>query len=256
MLDLEQLLFDRPRQPWMDDRTYELYQAEYIARTNMLNRRNRDGGNALILVKAQHPLLPSGDPGPEYAKRLDKALEIISLIEDNYDEIHIVTVGGIHAGNDNVPLAKAGYYYLVKRGIDPSCIFMHPEAMSGYKEDAVAAQYFIDDPDFCEFHVVCSIGQIDRSYLTFISLGIQPTFDPITFLDSSPNHSLVCEQRGSWGVPAFFQEGGNDAVRKAAEAIRQRHLAEAKRGSTPNEEATADDEPSQDNPDDQDDSNG
>lgn len=196
-----------------------------------------------------------GTPRAEYEQRLDKALEIASAADDNDKGADFITVGGIHEGCEDTSLAESGKDYLDQYKSSEWQIFQHDEAMSGYEEDLIAAQHFIDNAKYSEFHVVCSIGQVDRSYLTFISLGIQPIFDPITFLDSKPNHSLVCEQRGSWGVPAFFQEGGNDAVRKASEAIRQRHLAEAERGSTSNEEATADDEPSQDNPDDQDDSN-
>lgn len=230
MINFEKLFFDRPRQDWMTDRDYWLYIEECIARSNMLNRRNRDGEKVLILIKAQHPL-QDGEPNLEYAQRLDKALEVAYSANDRGKTVHFITVGGIHQGDPNTTLAEAGQAYLYQYEIGDDIVFAHPEAMNGYEEDAIAAKHFIEDRDYCELHVVCSVAQIDRSYWTFVEMGIVPIFDSITFLDYDPNHSFVYEQRR--GIAPFFEPDGNAAVAKASEAIRQRHIAEAQQDAYP-----------------------
>ena len=45
---------------------------------------------------------------------------------------------------------------------------------------------------------------------------------PVIYLDDDPNHSSVFELWGGWAVPAFAE--GPDAIAKATEEIRNKHL--------------------------------
>ena len=45
---------------------------------------------------------------------------------------------------------------------------------------------------------------------------------PVIYLDDDPNHSSVCELWGGWAVPVFAE--GPDAIAKATEEIRNKHL--------------------------------
>ncbi len=77
-------------------------------------------GMVLIAVGAQHPLLPDGTPGLEYARRLDRAAELYCDYPSTY-LVKIMVVGSAHPGSD-VPLWQAGRDYLLRQGIPGSAI--------------------------------------------------------------------------------------------------------------------------------------
>lgn len=210
------------RQDWMDDQTFEWACKEKQARLNSLERRQLGGKKALITIKAQHPLRPDGTPGPEYAQRLEKALEVKVALEARGLTVDFITVGGVHKGHRTVSLAEAGKKWLMAHGVDGTSINDYPMIFSGNDEDLVSAQQFAGDTDYAELHCVLSAGQWERARLFYISCGWQPTMHPITFLEADPNHSTVCELWGRFGVPAFAE--GPEAVLEATRKTRQKHL--------------------------------
>lgn len=213
------------RQDWMDDKVFEWACKEKQARLNSLERRQFGGKKALITIKAQHPLRSDGTPGPEYAQRLEKALEVKANLEAKGLAVDFITVGGVHGGHRTVSLAEAGKKWLIAHGVGEASIKEYPMILSGNDEDLVSARQFASDTDYAELHCVLSAGQWERARLFYISCGWQPTMHPITFLEADPNHSTVCELWGWFGVPAFAE--GPDVVLEVTMKTRQKHLNES-----------------------------
>lgn len=212
------------KQPWMDEATYKWACLEEKARQNSYERLCRQGGKALIAIKAQHPLTSDGWPGPEYEKRLLKALRVAEELEERGLYVCFMTFGGVHEGSP-VALADAGRNLLIDAGVGEDMIEAVPVVFSGNDEDRMAAERFAENEDFAELHVVMSAGQWERARLYFIFCGWQPEFHAITFLEAKPNHSTVCELWGGWAIPAFAK--GPEEIERVTEQIRQKHLEAA-----------------------------
>ena len=210
------------KQDWMSEEIYAWYLKEESARKRTLERRNSGGDGAMIAIKAQHPLTADGKPGPEYTARLERALLVKKMLEAEGKKVRILTFGGVHEGCEDVTLAEAGTKWLIDHGVDKKSIKPFNVVFSGNDEDRLAAEEFSRDENCTELHVVMSAGQWERCRLYFIFCGWQPEMHAITFLDQKPNHSTVCELWGSWAVPSF--EKGPEAIEKATEEVRQRHL--------------------------------
>ena len=214
------------RQDWMTDEVYAWAVLEEQARIKTLNRLERGGKNAIVAIKAQHPLNADGTPGPEYEQRLEKALDVGYQLQAKGLTVYYMTFGGVHEGHKTISLANAGHKWLIKHGVDQKRIRMLPVVFSGNDEDRLAAEMFTEGGEqFSELHVVMSAGQWERSRLYFIFCGWQPTFHAITFLDAKPNHSTVCELWGSWAVPGFAK--GPDEIARITDEIRKKHLEAA-----------------------------
>ena len=214
------------RQDWMTDEVYAWAVLEEQARINTLDRLERGGKNAIVAIKAQHPLNADGTPGPEYEQRLEKALDVGYQLQAKGLTVYYMTFGGVHEGHKTISLANSGHKWLIKHGVDQKRIHMLPVVFSGNDEDRLAAEMFTEGGEqFSELHVVMSAGQWERSRLYFIFCGWQPTFHAITFLDAKPNHSTVCELWGSWAVPGFAK--GPDEIARITDEIRKKHLEAA-----------------------------
>ena len=208
------------RQEWMTDQVYAWACLEREARLNTLARRNTNK-DVLVAIKAQHPLHEDGTPGPEYELRLEKALEVGARLESKGWKVTYMTFGGIHEGNKYVTLADAGAAWLKSHGV--VSVITCPVVFSGNDEDRMAAEEFANGAhNYSQLHVILSAGQWDRTRLYFIFMGWQPEMHPVIYLDDDPNHSSVCELWGGWAVPAFAE--GPDAIAKATEEIRNKHL--------------------------------
>lgn len=212
------------RQDWMNNEVYEWYLQEEKARLNSLKRWQSGGKRALVLIKAQHPLTSDGKPNKEYTMRLNEALKIKSGLENEGIAVTFMTVGGIHAGNENFTLAEAGANYLASHGVDKNAILQRRSVYSGNDEDRLAAEEF-ERGNYARLYVCLSAGQWERARLYFMFMGWQPELRPVTMLEERPNHSMVCELWGAWGVPAFAK--GTEAIRQATEQIVRKHLDEA-----------------------------
>lgn len=215
------------RQSWMTDEVYDWFCKEDAARRRTLQRMASESKRVLVTVKAQHPLNPDGTPGKEYMMRLNEALRLKAELEAKGLEAEFVTVGGKHEGS-NVTLAEAGAKYLIAHGVREEAITQFRVIFSGNDEDRIVAEKFAHG-DYCQLHVVLSAGQWDRARLYYIFMGWQPEMHPVVFLEERPNHSMVCELWGGWGVPAFAK--GVQAIQAATEEIARRHIEEAERAA-------------------------
>ncbi len=214
------------RQDWMTDEVYQWAVLEEQARINTLNRLQRNGKNAIVAVKAQHPLNADGTPGPEYEQRLQKGLSVGLELEAKGMTVYYMTFGGVHEGHKTISLAAAGAKWLNQHGINNEMVHMLPVVFSGNDEDRMAAELFTESGDsFSQLHVIMSAGQWERSRLYFIFCGWQPTFHAITFLDAKPNHSTVCELWGAWAVPGFAK--GPAEIARITDEIRKKHIEAA-----------------------------
>lgn len=191
-------------------------------------------------------MLLNGTPGPEYTERLTKAFLLYEQFELGMT-VDIVVSGGIHDGCLDKTLAQAGKDYLMTCGVPEERIIMHETLMSGNDEDFQAADVFAADKAYVGLHVVCSIGQVPRCWLAYITKGWQPMIHPVTYLGSDndkhlydthrrpivrkPWQSMVCELRlRKFGVAPFFAEEAN-AVEKATELTRQQHQEEIEKST-------------------------
>ena len=214
------------RQDWMTEEVYQWAVLEEQARINTLSRLRRGGKEAIVAIKAQHPLNSDGTPGPEYEQRLQKALAVGHELEAKGLKVSYITFGGVHEGHKTISLANAGQKWLIDHGVESGMIHMMPVVFSGNDEDRMAAEMFSEGGEkFSVLHVVMSAGQWERSRLYFIFCGWQPTFHAITFLDAKPNHSTVCELWGPWAVPGFAK--GKDEIARITGEIRKKHLEAA-----------------------------
>lgn len=220
------------RQPWMSDQEFEWAQQEEKARCNTLLRKTLGRRKAILAIKAQHPLRSDGTPGAEYTARLRKALEVKQKLEADNFQVTLMTFGGIHAGHNTISLAEAGAQWLIEHKVDPTDILIRSAIYSGNDEDDTAIVEFEND-QYAELHIVLSAGQVARTYLFCVAMGWIPTLHAISFIDSKPHHSMVCEIWGTWpGSLNDFRNNGTKALQSATEAIRKRHLEEAEESQT------------------------
>ena len=87
------------RQDWMTEEVYQWAVLEEQARINTLSRLRRGGKEAIVAIKAQHPLNSDGTPGPEYEQRLQKALAVGHELEAKGLKVSYITFGGVHEGH-------------------------------------------------------------------------------------------------------------------------------------------------------------
>lgn len=206
------------RQEWMTENIYNLACCEEIARRNTSMRRLTHGvQKALIVIKAQHPLMGDGTPGVEYQRRLTEALELGQRLQGGL-QVVFATFGGTHEGHKKT-LAEAGKEFLLHYGkFDEDQVKAFPEAYSGYDEEFLAVKEFEEDLTYAELHTVLSIGQVPRAYMNYIAMGWQPFFHPVTFLDKKPTHSMIFELWHRRGILSFAD--GIAAVQAVNEEIR------------------------------------
>lgn len=221
---------DIKRQDWMTDDLYRWALQEEEARCNSLLRQALGLNKALVCIKAQDPLCEDGTPNAEYTARLREALRVKADLESRNFHVTLMTFGGIHEGNTKVALAGAGTTWLTEHGVSPSTIITDPTAFSGFDEDEFGIREFERDLNYAEHHIICSSGQVPRTYLFCVAKGYQPTLHPITHRDTKPRHSMVCEVWGTWaGSLNTFRSGTPESMIAAAKAIRQRHLEAARK---------------------------
>lgn len=144
------------------------------------------GKRLLIECAAQHPLTESGEPGHEFAVRLDAAARLYLELTERGESVDIYVPGSLHAMNgvpDKCALAEAGCRYLEKKhGIPKKCLLGEAEN-ARYKGDAgvynsadecyVASRIF-EDGDYRALYCVCSPYQTIRKTLLYYSFGVLP----------------------------------------------------------------------------------
>ena len=163
----------------------ELYQ------TAKLNSGSRDGEKDLIEVAAQHPLKTNGQPGKEFAKRLDCAAELYRRLSREGREVKIYVPGSTHCYKgkaDPCSLSASGVKYLLAAGIPEADLLGENENLL-YKGDAgvyntadecyVASRLFFDE-EFSRLHCVCSANQIARKKLFYIAFGVIPFYHTVS----------------------------------------------------------------------------
>lgn len=123
----------------------------------------------LIEVAAQHPLKKGKFQGEEYAKRLDIACELIG------EDVNIYLPGSLHIP-DEIPLSEAGEEYLLQKGIpEDKIITTNDEVYNSTDECRVASRILIEN-EFAELICICSLAQLMRKALSYISFGVYPLF--------------------------------------------------------------------------------
>jgi len=167
---------------------------------------SRTSNKTLIEVAAQHPLVDGLYPNEEFAKRLDKAIELYNIELQNNREIEIYVPGSLHMYNgvaDKISLSEAGKNYLIKKGISKE-IIRGTDINNKYKgnfgcynsadECYVAAQYFKDN-DFGKLISVCSPAQMYRKTLFYIQFGVYPMNYSVPTENSFHNYikEMFCE---------------------------------------------------------------
>lgn len=165
-----------------------------------LNSRLRDGKAELIEVAAQHPLLESGRPGKEFARRLDRAAQLYRELSGEGIPVRIYVPGSVHCFRgkaDPCSLSEAGRNYLLTAGI-PEADLLGDEMNRRYKgeqgvyntadECFVASRIFFDG-DYRRLHCVCSPNQIQRKKLFYIAFGVIPYYHTVS-LDSMAHDEI------------------------------------------------------------------
>ncbi len=146
----------------------------------------------LIEVAAQHPLRADGTPNEEFAKRLNKAVEIYN----KNDNVKIYVPGSRHKkanvyGAERVDvcsLSCAGKKYLIGKGVKEEDIFAD-EMNDEYKGDNgvynsadecyVAAQIF-KNGDFSRLICICAPFQCLKKAFFYCNEGILPIFETVS----------------------------------------------------------------------------
>ena len=160
------------------------------------------GDGVLIEAAAQHPLLKSGRPAPEFRARLDRAAELYDELTGQGEEVTIYVPGILHCHKgraDSVSLSEAGTAYLKAKGI-PADALLGDDANRKYKgaqgvynsadECFVAAQLFFEG-DYSKLYCVCSPGQMMRKKLFYMAFGVMPWF--VTVPTASQAHDDIYE---------------------------------------------------------------
>ena len=212
-------------QPWMTPTQYVWRLIEATAENQAIFTRakRKDCRRVLVLVKAQHPLNPDGTPREEYRARLNRALEVSRRIESEGRQAVIMTVGGVHEGNSEVSLAKAGENYLRKEGFSGK-ILVREKIFSGNDEDFVCLEYFNSHQEYADLYVCCSAGQYMRSYMCGLVYNYVPVHEIVHV--PSPHQHTVLELMGDWSVGGMLKDGPL-AIFEAAAETAERHKREA-----------------------------
>ena len=220
-------------QEWMTPAQFcwAVIQNEAVTYSKMLRdlRRRNKADKALILVKAQHPLTPEGEPNDEYRLRLDKALEVAEKLRESALKPVFLVVGAAHAGHEKT-LASAGEEYLRSRleasgdGADTK-IIQQATIYSGNEEDWFACDTFLDDSLYDRLVIVGTTGQYMRSYMCCLLKSVIPQFELVNKWVVG-HQDPILELSGPWSVGGYFTKGPMEAFRQADE-IARRHTEEA-----------------------------
>ncbi len=145
----------------------------------------------LIEVAAQHPLKQRTKPNAEFAKRLDKAVELYKEYSGKGLDVSVYVPGSRHKFNgiaDDISLSEAGCNYLIEKGI-PQSVIIGNEANIRYKgEDGVynsadecfvASRIFFDG-EYGKLVCVCSPHQIMRKTMLYLEFGCVPVCYGVT----------------------------------------------------------------------------
>lgn len=154
----------------------------------------------LIEVAAQHKLIDGLYPGPEFAARLERGMELYraSLASGRHAEIYVPGSRFMDNGiADKVTCSAAGMRYLVERGIPAAAVhgddlnarYKGPEAPQpgvycSADECFVAARYW-QDGGFGRLLSVVSAGQLLRKMLHFVEFGVYPLMHSVPTLESA-----------------------------------------------------------------------
>ena len=153
------------------------------AKINTLKDKNNKG--VIIEIAAQHPLKPDGSPGEEFAKRLDRGIELFNQLKDK-EEVHIYVPGSCH-DESGISLSDAGRLYLVKRGIPTHLIFgsqdqeriMAQEGVYNSFEECYVCYKLYKENNFRKIYTVCSPYQLNRKTLFYMFLGVLAEIIPV-----------------------------------------------------------------------------
>ena len=188
---------------------------EEAARLNTLAMEqdpNRDG--ALLLVCAQHPLMPDGRPGKAFTARLDEAIMRYSMMKRQGQRVTIRVPGAVHFG-DKISLAEAGRRYLIENGIPEEDISADGTEENGTDEVTFAYNIF-EQAQHKQFHICCGENQVPRNKMACIELlGFWPYFHTATVPEETP-HALGFEIGNPKGALRFLRVDSGVAVDDAA----------------------------------------
>lgn len=149
------------------------------AKVNTLEDKNdSEKEGCLIEIAAQHPLKPNGVPGAEFAKRLDRGIELFNDLKDK-EPVYIYVPGSIH-DDSGVSLSDAGKKYLIEHGVPEQYIFGNDEQEQIMKQDGVYNSFeecyvsyqLYKANNFNKIYSICSPYQMNRKILFYMYLGI------------------------------------------------------------------------------------
>lgn len=147
--------------------------------------------SVLIEVAAQHPLKDGCEPGEEFKKRLDVAIELFNSKRKDGIDVEIYVPGSRHLDFDGIPddvsLSSAGTKYLIDNGVPENIVHgddlnnkydierFHKGVYNSADECFVCSKYFFDDTkDFGSCYSICSPNQAFRKMLLYLEFGIYP----------------------------------------------------------------------------------
>ena len=194
------------------------------------NSRRR-GKKLLIEVAAQHPLTDGMYPNDEFARRLDKCVEIYRQLPNM--DIEIYVPGSIHLDEHGIAdvcsLSGAGVEYLVDKGIPREILhgddwndqqydgrYWHGVYNSG-DECYIAAQNY-NRFDFTYLVSICSPNQCMRKSLLYIANGVIANICTVTAKNMF--HNILGEIYES--IPNILANDFDYQSKDSAEALRTR----------------------------------
>lgn len=203
--------------PELEERLKRDEEAARLNTIAMEQDPNRDG--ALILVCAQHPLMPDGKPGKAFTARLDEAILRYNMMKNQGQRVTIRVPGAVHFG-DEISLAEAGMKYLMNNNIPEEDISADGTEENGTDEVTFAYNIF-EQAQHKQFHICCSENQVPRNKMACIELlGFWPYFHTATVPEETP-HALGFEIGNPKGALRFLRVDGGVAVDAAA---KEKHI--------------------------------
>ena len=190
-----------------------------LAKANM-EARGEVYDSVLIEVAAQHPLFHKTEPGEEFRKRLDKAIELYREFTDQGISVSIYVPGSRHKYNgiaDDISLSLAGCNYLKSKGI-PEHVLLGDEINIKYKGDdgvynsadeCYAASKVFDDGEYAKLICVCSPNQIARKTMLYMEFGCLPVCYGVT-TKKMYHSNMVNEIFNSLNVVLYFDHSWQD----------------------------------------------